>query len=79
MTDVNAAAEFGDADPEDAWDDSDSVELKVRVLERVIESLRNSKDDARFEFRRNDALRLVNKLLSQQARIADLRDELEDL
>lgn len=72
---------FGDIDPEDAWDDGDDVETKVAVLERVLEDLRarRAEDEDRFEFRRQDALRLLAKLFVIQDRIEGVRAGLEAL
>lgn len=73
---------FGDFEPEDAYDESDPIELKIAVLERVAESLRApaAAADARTDTRRGDALRLVVNLERQSlhlgARVNALRDAL---
>ena len=52
-------SDFGDADPEDAWDDGDPIGAKLDILERVVAELQAGRD--RHEARRLDALRLVDK------------------
>jgi hypothetical protein len=73
-------SEFGDADPEDAWDDGDPVDAKVKLLERVVRSLRAEADAERARRRRADALRLLGKLEIKfddvDHRIESLHDEL---
>jgi hypothetical protein len=79
-------SDFGDYDPEDAWDDGDAIDLKLAILERVVRSLRDHRDD-RLEARRSDALRLVRKLEDQHVaaarsegdRLAGIRGQLEAL
>jgi len=70
---------FGDADPEDSWDDGDDEDTKLDILERVVVSLR----DEFHRGRRDDALRLVLKLeeaRQQRAdRLRDIRQALEAL
>jgi hypothetical protein len=71
---------FGDADPEDAWDDGDLFEEKIAILEQVAVVLRATRDDPRHDRRRADALRLVVKLIvtgREPLRLAELRDALE--
>ena len=54
---------IGDLDPEDAYDAGDPPDLRIAVLRRVAEDLRdNPADDGRRNFRRLDALRLVEVL-----------------
>ena len=76
------ATDFEDADPEDAWDDSDFFEQKLGVLFETLDDLR-AKRDERFDARRAEALRLAqgldeakNKLVE---RLRALRDQLEAL
>lgn len=73
--------DFGDAAPEDAWDDGDPPETKLGILERVIAALR-ALHKVPLE-RRDDALRLVAKLEraheGDPERLADIRAALEDL
>jgi len=52
---------IGDKDPEDAWDDGDPYDDRLRILERVVVELR-ARRDSRHHPRRLDALRLVDKL-----------------
>jgi len=42
---------FGDAEPDDAYDESDSLAEKLVVLGRVLEALRDEPDRARFLIR----------------------------
>jgi hypothetical protein len=58
------ATDFGDKDPEDAWDDGDPTRVKLAILERVVDELRANRDDRRVA-RRDDALRLVRKLATE--------------
>lgn len=77
------ATEFGDFDPEDAWDDGDADVLKLGVLTRVVAALRAEPDDPRRELRRVDALRLAAKVNAEWAdrldRLTAIRSELERL
>ena len=74
-----AATDFGDVDPEDAWDDGDDFDTKLAVLGRIVDDLRARRDEPRFEFRRADALRLAAKLRVDAARVEQIRAALEDL
>jgi len=82
MTDVNDAAEFGDADPEDAWDDTDFFEQKLNVLADTIDDLRARRDE-RFEARRAELRSLAERLDSVKnllvERFRALREDLESL
>ena len=75
-------SEFHDKDPEDSWDDGDPVAVKLAILEQVIAHVR-SNWDTRFEARRADALRLVDKLKQQQqqegSRLETIKVKLEEL
>ena len=76
---IHPDQEFQDKDPEDAWDDGDSSDFKLLVLERVVESIRREKRDGvheRAEARRLDALRLLRKL--EQAIVDEERDRSHD-
>jgi hypothetical protein len=53
--------EFGDADPEDAWDDNDPLDVKLAVIGRVIDDLRT----LRFSQRRANALRLLDTVRAE--------------
>lgn len=73
---------FGDADPEDEWDDGDPFRVRLEILERVLAALRDRRDE-RFEGRLGEALRLLAKLVDEhsvdQTRLERLRDALEGL
>ena len=72
----------GDIDPEDEWDDSDPIEDKVGILERIVEELRSGPDERRAA-RRAEVDRLLDKLLAARdelvARIDRIVDALEAL
>lgn len=64
---------IGDFDPEDQWDDGDPTDVKLDILERVVQLLRLQ------EGRRLDALRLVAKLELEgehSPRLAAIREAL---
>lgn len=69
----------GDVQPEDAWDDGDSEDQKLRVLERVVLALQREAN----EKRRLEALRLLAKLEAlreiRTQRIINVREDLETL
>jgi hypothetical protein len=78
--------EFRDKDPEDAWDDGDDASFKIKILERLVDSIRLEKRDggaARAERRRKDGLRLLLKVErtrhADASRIEDIREALEKL
>ena len=74
MTDeTQGDVEIGDVDPEDEWDDEDALRLKLAILERVIEALKERRDE-RVEARKADALRLVVKVVRE---VDDARVRLE--
>ena len=50
---------YADKDPEDSYDATDPVSIRLDVLERIIEALEEDPGDPRREARRVDALRLV--------------------
>jgi hypothetical protein len=75
---------IGDSDPEDWWDDGDSVDEKLHVLEKLVESLRREQDE-RYDLRRFEGLRLAEKVEDddrgldwrQRRRLRRIRDELD--
>ena len=77
MTDT----QFGDFDPEDAYDVEDDPEMRLAVLERVVADLRVRRSDSRFDARRTDALRVIRNFLDEhtdrQNRLEELKTELE--
>jgi hypothetical protein len=81
-TDMTPPGEFGDADPEDAWDEEDFFEQKIEVLAQFIDDLR-VKRDARFDARLAEARRLAQKLDDLKnlltERLQSLREDLEAL
>ena len=80
MSDVKF--QFGDADPEDEWDDIDAFRVRLEILERVVEALRENRGD-RFDGRLTEALRLARKLAAEHEddtiRLERLRAALEAL
>lgn len=73
---------FGDSDPEDAWDDNDPPEAKEAILERIATRL-ESMNPLNYQ-RRDDALRLLDKMGSHARRRTDnrldqIRERLEAL
>jgi len=80
MSDTSAdeAIDFGDDDPEDAYDEGDDIETKLDVLERAVESIRVS-TDARREARRAAVDELIAKLQARAAEIRTKADALREL
>ena len=82
MSDIDRG--FRDYDPEDSYDATDPINDRIDVLERVIDSLRDNRDD-RFDGRRRDLLRVLDNLDREdlnrrQARRAQrLREDAEAL
>jgi hypothetical protein len=81
--DVDAeAVEFGDADPEDMWDDIDPFRVRLEILERILEELSERRDE-RFRVRLEDALRLIGKMVREHqedtVRLERIREALEAL
>jgi len=56
--------EFGDADPEDQWDDVDPFSVRLEILERILDQLSERRDE-RFQVRLEEALRLIGKLVRE--------------
>ena len=73
---------IGDKDVEDAYDAGDPLDVRIAVLQRVVDSLRYPRDE-RTDARRDDALRVVlvvlNELRYHRRRIDRLRNDLEEL
>jgi hypothetical protein len=81
--DITITIEFGDDDPEDAYCAEDSEEERLDVLERVVEHLRDHRDD-RLEARRREALRALADIDETRSdrvsdRIREIRGALEEL
>jgi hypothetical protein len=72
---------FGDKDPLDVWDESDPLERKIEILERVVDYLRGLDRVPNGE--RDEALRLVLGLRRARAgilaRIEQIQTALEEL
>lgn len=75
---------FRDFDPEDVYDATDPISDRLEVLERIVEHLRDNRDE-RFEGRRDDLRRLLDNLeredLSRREarRLRRIRDDEEEL
>jgi hypothetical protein len=54
--------DFGDFDPEDAYDAGDPPAMRVAVLRRIANNLRAGPDDGRRDSRVLDALRILDIL-----------------
>jgi hypothetical protein len=73
-----------DYDPEDSYDATDPIEDRLDVLERVVDNLRDHRDD-RFVARLVDLRRLVDNLdaedlnFRENRRLRKLRDDVEEL
>ena len=74
---------YADKDPEDVYDATDPVPVRLDVLEAIVADLERRADPFRHEARRVDALRLVDNLLGARGvsrrRLHKLRRRLEDL
>jgi hypothetical protein len=56
--------EIGDVDPEDEWDDEDAFRVRLEILERILDSIQEHRDD-RFKARLEDALRLIGNMVRE--------------
>jgi hypothetical protein len=81
MIGENVEPDFGDLDPEDAYDSGDDPEMRLAVIERVVADLRVRREEPRFDGRRLDFLRVVEKFISegppQVRRLEELHADLE--
>lgn len=75
--------DFGDKDPEDAYDAGDPIPVRLGILERVVIALYTQPDDGRHGHRRDDALRVLAEIAVEDAadrqRIDAVRHDLEEL
>lgn len=83
MTDVaDEVVEFGDADPEDQWDDVDPFRVRLEILEQILEALQDRRDE-RFRVRLEAALGLIKGMVEEhredQERLDRIREALEAL
>ena len=73
--------QFGDFDPEDAYDVEDDPDMRLAVLEKVVADLRVRRAESRFDARRTDILRVIRNFLDEhtgrQNRLEELKTELE--
>ena len=82
MSDIDRG--FRDYDPEDSYDATDPIDTRLDVLERVVDSLRDNRDD-RFDGRRRDLLRVLDNLdrddlnRREERRARRLREDAEAL
>lgn len=63
MSDAN----FGDADPEDTWDDVDPVPVRLALLARIVTSVEQDPDSDRRDRRRTEVVRLLRKVADELA------------
>jgi hypothetical protein len=74
--------DFGDKQPEDAYDATDPPDVRLEVLERVVDSLEELDVGPARLVRRDDALRLVANLaalVGHTGRVVRLHDRLQAL
>ena len=69
---------IGDTDPEDAYDATDPLEVRVAVLALIVAGIREDPDDVRRAARRRDALRVVDDLFAALATLGNMFDALSD-
>jgi hypothetical protein len=73
-------ADFGDVDPEDAYDVGDLPSDRLNVLHKVVAALEVLPvDDLRRGFRIADALRLLDGIPRRRHEVKALRERLEAL
>ena len=73
-------ADFGDFDPEDAYDVNDRPNDRLDVLHKIVAALEASPvDDSRRGFRIADALRLLDGIKHHKSEVGALRTRLEAL
>ena len=58
------ATEFGDFDPEDEYDEVDPFSVRLDILERILASLQEQRDE-RFEVRLVAALRIIKRMIDE--------------
>ena len=58
---------FGDADPEDAWDDGDPLHVRLALAARIIASIEGDFDVNRAFRRRVELRRLLRKMADEVA------------
>jgi hypothetical protein len=69
---------FGDFDPEDAWDDTDPVERKIAMLDKIAHSINGDPDETRRSARHVNAERLLVKLRVVNEELATHLDRIEE-
>ena len=74
--------DFGDVDPEDEYDEVDPFSVRLDILERILESIQERRDE-RFKVRLEAALRLVGRMVREHqedtVRLERIRSALEAL
>jgi hypothetical protein len=60
----DTAIQFGDADPEDEYDEVDPFSVRLEILERILDSLQEQRDE-RFQVRLEAALRLIGRMVRE--------------
>ena len=56
--------DFGDMDPEDEYDEVDPFSVRLDILERILDSIQNHRDE-RFQVRLEAALRLIGRMVRE--------------
>ena len=64
MSDDTQEFDFGDVDPEDEFDESDPFSVRLEILERILESLQDQRDE-RFKVRLEAALRVIGRMVRE--------------
>jgi hypothetical protein len=72
-------ADYGDSDPEDAYDAEDTPATRLDVLSNVVADLENRPSEPRRAFRILDALRLLATIEHHRREVGQLRKRLEQL
>ena len=74
---------IGDTEPEDSYDASDPIQVRIAVLVAVVDAIREEPDSARRARRRLDAIRVIDafrdELTVTGTHLRQLRDELEGI
>lgn len=69
--------DFGDFDPEDAWDDSDPIEEKLRLLSKILVSIRDAESNQeRKQVRIQNVRRLLEKV---RTRVLEIDVDLDQI
>ena len=74
---------IGDTMPEDAYDTGDPIQLRLALLQVIVEAVRDDPDPARRAGRRDDAIRVIaafrQELTDTHTLLRLLRNDLEEI